>query len=80
MLENQWCQSLTTIPESIRNLQSLMEVSINSSAIKELPAAIGSLPYLKTLFAGGCHFLSKLPHSIGGLASFSELELDGTSI
>jgi len=57
-----------------------MEVSINSSAIKELPAAIGSLPYLKTLFAGGCHFLSKLPDSIGGLASFSELELDGTSI
>ncbi|KAJ6359145.1 hypothetical protein OIU76_000791 [Salix suchowensis] len=74
------CQSLTTIPESISNLQSLMEFSINRSAIKELPTAIGSLPYLKTLFAGGCHFLSKLPDSIGGLASISELELDGTSI
>ncbi|KAG5222018.1 disease resistance family protein [Salix suchowensis] len=74
------CRSVTTIPESIRNLQSLMKFSINGSPIKELPTAIGSLPYLKTLFAGGCHFLSKLPDSIGGLASISELQLDGTSI
>ncbi|KAB5531815.1 hypothetical protein DKX38_018485 [Salix brachista] len=67
------------LPGSVGSLSNLEELSL-MGPIKELPTAIGSLPYLKTLFAGGCHFLSKLPDSIGGLASISELELDGTSI
>eukprot|EP00268_Persea_americana_P019729 TRINITY_DN2014_c0_g1_i6.p1 TRINITY_DN2014_c0_g1~~TRINITY_DN2014_c0_g1_i6.p1 ORF type:complete len:1252 (-),score=251.60 TRINITY_DN2014_c0_g1_i6:275-4030(-) len=69
------CKSLTVLPDSLGDLKLLSELWLKESSVKELPTSIGSLFCLKHLSVG-----SKLPVSIGGLASVVELQLDGTLI
>jgi hypothetical protein len=74
------CQKLENLPDSIRQLQHLKELSLNGCiGIKELPSPIGYLGRIEMLNLGGCINLRKVPDSIYQLRHLVLLSLDGCS-
>ena len=71
-------ENLTTLPESIGQLQNLKELTLESCInLSTLPESIGQLKNLTTLRLRNCKNLTTLPESIGQLSNLKKLDLDG---
>ncbi|KAJ7002654.1 hypothetical protein NC653_007993 [Populus alba x Populus x berolinensis] len=67
------------LPERLENLISLKELSLNHSAVEELPDSIGSLSNLEKLSLMLCQSLTTIPESIRNLQSLMEVSLINSS-
>ncbi|KAK7840836.1 disease resistance protein tao1 [Quercus suber] len=61
-------------------LSSLKELSLNNSAIEEIPDSVGSLSNLEILSLMWCGSLTAIPDSVGSLISLTQLLLNGSAI
>ncbi|XP_039155785.1 disease resistance protein RUN1-like [Eucalyptus grandis] len=68
------------LPESIEELESLVELDLNYSGISVLPYSIGKFKNLNRLFLSNCKNILQLPESIGELESLVELNLSCSGI
>ena len=75
-----YTDDLTSLPDEIGNLGSLVKLSLYSSAIISLPPSIGRLGSLKELNLNYTYGLTSLPEEIGNLGSLVKLSLDGSAI
>ncbi|XP_059455234.1 disease resistance protein RPV1-like [Corylus avellana] len=74
------CTNLTSLPDSIYQLQNLEYLNLNGcTSIERLPSSIGYLVRIKTLDLGGCTNLMNLPNSIYQLQHLQQLDLQGCS-
>ncbi|XP_034677378.1 disease resistance protein RUN1-like isoform X2 [Vitis riparia] len=73
------CTRLKKLPEIPENMESLMELFLDGSAIIELPSSIGCLNGLVLLNLKNCKKLAGLPQSICELTSLRTLILCGCS-
>ncbi|KAL3739298.1 hypothetical protein ACJRO7_020670 [Eucalyptus globulus] len=73
------CKELQKLPDSIEQLESLLELDVQYLKIGELPHSIGNLERLKVLRCSG-YYLENLPYSIERLQSLVELDLSESSI
>ncbi|KAK3430490.1 hypothetical protein EUGRSUZ_E01983 [Eucalyptus grandis] len=73
------CRELQKLPDSIGQLESLLELDVQNLNINELPHSIENLERLKVLRISHCP-LEKLPYSIGRLQSLVNLDLTWSSI
>ena len=71
--------NLTTLPESIGNLEKLKLLDIPSNQLTFLPITIGQMINLETLNLGG-NQLTSLPNSIGDLEKLKILNLENNKI
>ena len=65
---------LSTLPESIGNLTSLIELRLYNNQLKNLPDTIGNLKNLRELHLMN-NPLTSLPDSIGKLKNLTQLDL-----
>ncbi|KAL3735305.1 hypothetical protein ACJRO7_024438 [Eucalyptus globulus] len=70
---------LETLPDSIGQLKSLLELELNNTRITTLPHSIGDLKMLRKMSLLGTQ-IKQLPNAIGGLQSLLNLDLRGTCI
>ncbi|KAF8034077.1 hypothetical protein BT93_C0378 [Corymbia citriodora subsp. variegata] len=73
------CCYFEKLPDSIGQLESLLELHIHCSRIRELPHSIGCLERLKVLCIMTSR-LEKLPDSIGRLQSLHQLDVSSSCI
>ncbi|KAL6293466.1 hypothetical protein ACE6H2_001608 [Prunus campanulata] len=73
------CEKLESFPEIMDKMDSLIELDLWRTAIKELPASIGRLIGLKILVLSGGP-IKELPSSIGHLTALERLYLKRTAI
>ncbi|RVW15020.1 Disease resistance protein TAO1 [Vitis vinifera] len=74
------CSKLEKFPEVIQgNLEDLSGISLEGTAIRELPSSIGGLNRLVLLNLRNCKKLASLPQSICELISLQTLTLSGCS-
>ncbi|KAF7849864.1 hypothetical protein BT93_L0192 [Corymbia citriodora subsp. variegata] len=73
------CREFRKLPNSIGQLESLLELDVRFLKIHELPHSIGHLERLEVLRCSDC-YLENLPDSIGRLQSLVELDLSGSKI
>ncbi|XP_062022547.1 disease resistance protein RPV1-like [Rosa rugosa] len=71
------CSKLEKLPEELGN--SLVNVDVSGTSIKELPCSIGMLEGLVSMSLRDCKHLECLPSSVGGLKSLKDLTLSGCS-
>ncbi|KAF2294300.1 hypothetical protein GH714_009025 [Hevea brasiliensis] len=74
------CVNLQELPENLGNLESLEELFLCGSAIKEIPDSICNLKNLVELSVETCANLLGLPANLGNLESLERLIADGTGI
>ena len=67
-------KQMTSLPESIRNLQALEWLDLSQNTLTSLPDSIGNLQALKTLDLSD-NTLNSLPDSIGNLQALKTLDL-----
>ncbi|BBN68800.1 Putative disease resistance TIR-NBS-LRR class protein [Prunus dulcis] len=70
------CIKLESFSEIVDKMESLIELVLRETAIKELPASIGNLIGLKKLVLSGSA-IEELPSSIGNLTGLKQLNLQG---
>ncbi|KAL8157796.1 hypothetical protein AgCh_002488 [Apium graveolens] len=70
------CKYLTSLPNSLGQMQSLKELEASFTGIEELPDSIGQLPKIQRLDFGGCEKLNYVPDSIRNLTSLERLCLE----
>ncbi len=70
---------ISTLPESIGNLKSLIYLSLGSNKLTTLPESIGNLTSLQRLLLRS-NQLSTLPESISNLTSLKKLFLDSNQL
>ena len=73
------CSKLASFPEIKRNIETLVKLSLDETAIKELPSSIELLSGLHCLSLNNCKNLESLPNSICNLRRLKILGLDGCS-
>ncbi|RVW95669.1 Disease resistance-like protein CSA1 [Vitis vinifera] len=74
------CSKLEKFPEVVQgNLEDLSGISLEGTAIRELPSSIGGLNRLVLLNLRNCKKLASLPQSICELISLQTLTLSGCS-
>ncbi|XP_016650463.1 PREDICTED: TMV resistance protein N-like [Prunus mume] len=73
------CSSLKKFPDIEGNMESLLELNLDGTAIEELPPSFGLLTGLTCLNLGDCKDLLCLPSSIQYLRSLKSLILAGCS-
>ncbi|CAL2257424.1 unnamed protein product [Prunus armeniaca] len=73
------CIKLERFPEIMDKVESLNELNLFGTPIKELPASIGNLIGLTDLGLSGCP-IKELPASIGNLIGLTDLGLSGCPI
>ncbi|TQE03587.1 hypothetical protein C1H46_010902 [Malus baccata] len=71
------CEKFEIFPEIVGKMESLSDLTIGVTAIKELPPSIENLTGLKSLGLDGCENLANLPQSIYALARLEYLGLSG---
>ena len=69
------CSQLNSFPEILENMENLRELSLDRTAIKELPASIEQLGGLQHLHLSNCNNLVNLPESICNLTSLKTLTI-----
>ncbi|KAF7848244.1 hypothetical protein BT93_L2156 [Corymbia citriodora subsp. variegata] len=69
------CSKLEKFPDILRKMEHLEGLDLGCTAIKELPASIENLLYVKEMFLRGCQNLTKLPSSIYKLQNLEHLSL-----
>ena len=69
---------LKRVPESIRNLKSLVDLTLSYNKLITLPESIGDLKSVTELFLHGNQLIA-LPDSMGGLESLEKLWLERRS-
>ena len=75
-LDNCYCRHLTSLPESISQLESLKKLDLSICwRSTSLPEFIGQLKNLEELNLSWCHTLTSLPESVGQLENLVELNL-----
>ncbi|XP_042507021.1 disease resistance protein RPV1-like [Macadamia integrifolia] len=74
------CESVKKLPESSSHLKSLVELSLNSTKISELPDDVGLMEKLVTLNVNGCTNLVKLPRSMEKMRQLQHFNMSRTSI
>ncbi|RVW62612.1 TMV resistance protein N [Vitis vinifera] len=73
------CSKLTSFPKIKRSIGKLEKLSLDNTAIKELPSSIELLEGLRNLYLDNCKNLESLPNSICNLRFLEALSLDGCS-
>ncbi|PRQ22105.1 putative leucine-rich repeat domain, L domain-containing protein [Rosa chinensis] len=73
------CSKLRKLPNDIGHLESLEELHVNGTGIRELPSSIGMLERLPMLKMEDCKDLVCLPCSVGGLKSVKVVNISGCS-
>uniref|UniRef100_A0A9I9CIT7 TIR domain-containing protein n=1 Tax=Cucumis melo TaxID=3656 RepID=A0A9I9CIT7_CUCME len=73
------CCKLESFPSIAENMESLRELDMDFTAIKELPSSIGYLTQLYRLNLTGCTNLISLPNTIYLLRNLDKLLLSGCS-
>ncbi|KAJ4716785.1 Disease resistance protein [Melia azedarach] len=73
------CSKLRKFPEIMERMECLSELSLDGSAIEELPLSIKLLSGLTLLNLSNCNNLVRLPSTINGLKSLKTLNLSGCS-
>lgn len=73
------CSSLKKFPDIEGNMESLLELNLDGTAIEDLPPSFGLLTGRSCLNLGDCKNLSCLPSSIKYLTSLKSLILAGCS-
>ena len=71
------CSKFVNLPENLRNLESLFNLSLRGIAIELLPSSVGRLTALRHLNLSDCENLLCLPESISQLSRITRLNLDG---
>ncbi|XP_054777994.1 TMV resistance protein N-like [Prosopis cineraria] len=71
------CKSLDYFPHIVGNMDSLMYIYADGSAINEMPSSIGSLPRLDSLYLRSCKSLEELPDSLLTLHNLRVILLGG---
>ncbi|KAB2631679.1 TMV resistance protein N-like [Pyrus ussuriensis x Pyrus communis] len=73
------CTKLKKFPKIVGNMEHLFKLSLDGTAIRELPSTIDHLPGLVYLSMRDCKGLVNLPSSICALESLKVLALSGCS-
>ena len=73
------CSKQTSFPKIKRSIGKLVELSLDGTAMKELPSSIELLAGLCELFLNNCKNLESLPNRICNLRFLEALSLDGCS-
>ncbi|XP_024163797.1 disease resistance protein RUN1-like [Rosa chinensis] len=73
------CSKVNKLPNDMGHLESLEELYLNDTGIRELPTSIERLERLSLLNMVDCKHLLCLPSSVGGLKSLKDLNLSGSS-
>ncbi|KAF8010817.1 hypothetical protein BT93_J1464 [Corymbia citriodora subsp. variegata] len=73
------CSKLENFPDIPRKMEHLEELNLGRTAIKELPASIENLLFVKKMHLRNCKNLAKLPSSIYKLQNLEHLSLRGCS-
>ncbi|RVW59237.1 TMV resistance protein N [Vitis vinifera] len=73
------CSKLTSFPKIKCNIRKLEVLSLDGTAIKELPSSIELLEGLRKLYLDNCKNLEGLPNSICNLRYLKVLTLEGCS-
>ncbi|KAK9987256.1 hypothetical protein SO802_032207 [Lithocarpus litseifolius] len=73
------CSILEKFPEFMGNMEYLQRLTLNDTAILELPSLVGGSIGLTSLIMKGCHNLVCLPNTICSLKSLESLDLCGCS-
>ncbi|XP_078687163.1 uncharacterized protein LOC144919561 [Branchiostoma floridae x Branchiostoma belcheri] len=71
--------SLTALPDSLKDLQSLTNLDISGNPLKILPSTMSHLSTLKVLNVANCS-LTVLPDSIGDLPSLTNLDISRNNL
>jgi hypothetical protein len=79
MLYLEGCSSLQKFPEIEIKMECLRDITLNGTAIKELPSSIGYLTELRQLYLRDCKNLMRLPSSIIQLQHLEILSLANCS-
>ena len=79
MLYLEGCSSLQKFPEIEIKMECLRDITLNGTAIKELPSSIGYLTELRQLYLRDCKSLRRLPSSIIQLQHLEILSLANCS-
>ena len=67
------CSQLESFPEIVQDMESLIKLYLDGTAIREIPSSIQRLRGLQSLFLSQCKNLVNLPESICNLTSFKTL-------
>ncbi|PRQ37300.1 putative leucine-rich repeat domain, L domain-containing protein [Rosa chinensis] len=73
------CSNLEKFPEISEVMKGVRELSLDGTAIKELPSSIKRLQGLKSVSMRNCRSLVFLPDSVCNLAQLTNLDLSGCS-
>ncbi|TXG68560.1 hypothetical protein EZV62_003495 [Acer yangbiense] len=71
------CSRLDDLPEVLETKGNLVQLNLDRTAVKKLPAWIESLPRLDGLNTGDCKCIESLPNSICNMTSLLSLDLSG---
>ncbi|XP_010536127.1 PREDICTED: disease resistance protein TAO1-like isoform X2 [Tarenaya hassleriana] len=71
------CSDFDSFPEILERMDALSCLSLNGTAIKELPSSIDQLHVLSSLDLGNCKSLVSLPDGFCSLESLKDLNLSG---
>ncbi|KAJ9691468.1 hypothetical protein PVL29_013598 [Vitis rotundifolia] len=73
------CSKLRKFPDIVQHMPCVRSLSLNGTAIRELPSSIGYATELEILDLENCRKLRSLPSSIGKLTLLESLHLSGCS-
>ncbi|KAM1036697.1 hypothetical protein ACFX2C_031588 [Malus domestica] len=71
------CKKFERFPEIVGKMESLDDLALDGTAIKELPSSIENLTRLNRLTLSGCKNFANLPQSIYALTRLGHLDLSG---
>ncbi|PKI35485.1 hypothetical protein CRG98_044108 [Punica granatum] len=73
------CWGLKKLPDQLGSVESLVELLIDDTLVKELPISRG-MKKLEVLSADGCRHLHEIPASVGSLVNLRRLSLSHSGV